>query len=97
MLYAVGKGFSLSFIDKESNFGVMHKQYAENKLFRRNITIYFLIGLVPESPKVTKIKLGKITLYLQIIKMFDNISSVSLKRLYLKYSFKGAVLQMLNS
>ena len=27
--YAVGKGVSLSFIDKECNFGVMHKQYAE--------------------------------------------------------------------
>jgi len=82
MLYAVGKGVSLSFIEKKCNFGVMHcKQYAENKLFCEINTIYFLTDLVPESPKVTIIKLGKITLYLQIIKMFDTISSVSLKRL----------------
>jgi len=54
MLYAVGKGVSLSFIEKEGNFGVMHcKQYAENKLFREINTIYFLTDLVPESPKVT--------------------------------------------
>jgi len=54
MLYAVGKGVSLSFIEKECNFGVMHcKQYAENRLFREINTIYFLTDVVPESPKET--------------------------------------------